>query len=81
MPIHSVVTSDDMSAMKTMLVCVCNQCGFRWIPLGKKKPTRCPSRGCRSIAWDEAKRPKRAYSHKEGRPRKGGKRRARKGKR
>ena len=36
----------------------CDECGHRWLPEGKQKPLRCPSRKCRSVKWDK----------KEGRP-------------
>jgi len=32
-------------------VCVCNHCGHRWYPRGKRVPPTCPK--CRIPTWNE----------------------------
>ena len=49
--------------MKKKLWCwVCLKCGFRWIVTPRVMPKQCPSKACRSRAWNGEK--------KAGRPRK-----------
>lgn len=55
MPIIPVVKSKGMSAVIRGTICECNQCGFQWIPQTKREPERCPSRKCRSVAWNRPK--------------------------
>lgn len=47
--------SESMTPIKLRQVWHCNQCGFEWLPKTKARPERCPSRKCRSVAWDRPK--------------------------
>jgi hypothetical protein len=35
-------------------VLVCDVCGKKWLPDGKKMPVQCPNRDCRSRRWNES---------------------------
>lgn len=35
---------------RTIIVCVCQRCGYEWVPRSDTRPTKCPK--CFEVEWD-----------------------------